>query len=92
MAVALIVAGVLAHAAGYFWLVVLAYRETPTAGRIALFVWPLAFMVMLLRRDATAVKAFVLAAAGLAMAWGGSALLPDAPPEPDILKVIGPAK
>lgn len=69
--VTLFITGLFVHIAGYFWLVVLAYREAPGAGRVALFVWPLAFLVPFLRWDEVVLKALLLAGIGLAMAWTG---------------------
>jgi len=88
MALALLIAGILVHTVGYVWLVFLAYQEAPKAGRVAIFVWPLAMLVPLLRWDAVVMKALALAVIGLAMAWGGDRLMPETPPEPDPLKGI----
>lgn len=82
LVIALFVIGLIVHGAGYFWLVVLAYREAPGAGRVALFVWPLAFLVPLMRWDEVVLKALLLAGIGLGMAWGGYHLLwKDSPAE-----------
>ena len=86
MALFLIIAGTAVHLAGYTWLVFIAYAEAPKAGRVAIFIWPLAFLVPLIRWDATVVKALVLATAGLAMAWGGNRLLPPDPPQRDLME------
>jgi len=73
------ITGVLVHAVGYFWLVVLAYREAPGAGRTALFVWPLGFLVPLMRWDEVVLKAFLLAVVGLGAAWAGFHFMPEEP-------------
>lgn len=81
MATALLILGVLAHAVGYFWLVVLAYREAPAAGRAALFVWPIGFLIVFIRWDATIAKPFFLALAGAGLWYLGMRLQPEPPPE-----------
>lgn len=75
----LAITGAVVHAVGYFWLIVLAYREAPGAGRVALFVWPLGFLVPLMRWDEIVLKAFVLAVIGLGAAWAGFHFMPEEP-------------
>jgi hypothetical protein len=86
MAWALIIAGTVVHLVGYIWLVFIAYEEAPKAGRVAIFVWPLAMLVPLMRWDEKVMKAMVLAIAGLAMTWGGNRLFPPDPPPTSLME------